>query len=259
MPQLTTTAGFRVFFEPRDRHGRLCDHLLMITTIVAAFVMIAAPAFAQQAPASQPTEPVIVVAGEGVVQAVPDRAWITVGAESRAASAREAQKRNTDLMTPVLDKLRAAGVPPDAIRTIAYDVQYEWDYSSGKRVGRGYLARNTVEVRVDAVERVGELLEIAGGSGATSLGGIRFDLKDRSKLERDALRQAVADARAKAEAAGAGRVVDRILRIEERGVVPPPSPEPMFRQAAQAQAAQPPIAAGQIEIRADVVLTVTVK
>jgi uncharacterized protein YggE len=233
----------------------------MISTIVAVFVMVAAPAVAQQAPASQPTEPVIVVAGEGLIQAVPDRAWITVGAESRAASAREAQKRNTDLMTPVLDKLRAAGVPPDAIRTIAYDVQYEWDYSSGKRVGRGYLARNMVDVRVDAVERVGKLLEIAGGSGATSLGGIRFDLKDRGKLERDALRQAVADARAKAEAAaaGAGRVVDRILRIEERGVVPPPGPEPMFRQAAQAQAAQPPIAAGQIEIRADVVLTVSVK
>src|SRR4030095_8537470 len=128
-------------------------------------VFLAASAFAQQPP--QPVaEPVVIVGGEGVIQAVPDRAWITVGAESRAPSAREAQKRNTDLMTPVLDKLKAAGLPADALRTIGYDVQYEWDYVNNKRVGRGYVARNTVEVRVDAVERLGELLEIAGGSGA---------------------------------------------------------------------------------------------
>jgi uncharacterized protein YggE len=202
------------------------------------------------------------MSGQGVVQAVPDRAWITVGAESRAPSAREAQKRNTDLMTPILDKLRAAGLPADAIRTIGYDVQYEWEYTNNKRVGRGYLARNTVEIRVDSVERIGELLEIAGGSGATSLGGVRFDFKDRARLERDAMRQAVVDARAKAEAAaaGAGRVLDRIVRIEERGLTDgPPVPVVAFRQAAQAADAAPPISAGQIEVRAEVVLTVVVK
>jgi len=230
--------------------------------ISVPIVFLAASAFAQQPP--QPVaEPIVIVGGEGVIQAVPDRAWITVGAESRAPSAREAQKRNTDLMTPVLDKLKAAGLPADAIRTIGYDVQYEWDYVNNKRVGRGYVARNTVEVRVDAVERLGELLEIAGGSGATSLGGVRFDFKDRARLERDAIRQAVVDARAKAEAvaAGAGRALDRIVRIEERGVATsPPSPVPLMRELAQtAAAAAPPISAGQIEIRASVALTATVK
>ena len=195
--------------------------------------------------------------------AVPDRAWITVGAESRAPSPREAQRRNTELMKPVQDKLRAAGIPADAIRTTGYDVQYEWEYVNNKRVGRGYVARNTVEVRVDAVERLGELLEVAGGSGATSLGGVRFDFKDRARLEREAIRQAVVDARAKAEAvaAGAGRALDRIVRIEERGVASSPPPVPMLRELAQtaAAAAAPPISAGQIEIRASVALTATVK
>ena len=107
-------------------------------------------------------------------------------------------------MTPVQEKLRAAGIPADAIRTIGYDLQQEWDFVNNRRVSRGYVARNTIEVRVDAIDRVGELLEIAVGSGATSVGGIRFDLKDRAKLEREALRLAVADARAKAEAAAAG-------------------------------------------------------
>jgi uncharacterized protein YggE len=197
------------------------------------------------------------------VLAVPDRAWITIGAESRAPSPREAQRRNTELMKPVQDKLRATGIPADAIRTVAYDVQYEWDFVNGKRVGRGYVARNSIEVRIDDIDRIGEYLEVAVGSGATSLNGIRFDMKDQAKLERDALRMAVTDARQKAEAAaaGAGRAIDRILRIDEQGGVTPPVPVRFMREAAQAAAADaaPPIAAGQMEIRARVSVTAALK
>jgi uncharacterized protein YggE len=226
--------------------------------ITALFVAL--PAYAQQPTA--PAEPVVVTSGEGLVQAVPDRAWITISAESRASTAREAQKRNTDAMTPVLAKLKSSGVAADAIRTIAYDVQYEWDFVNGKRVGKGYVARNSVEVRVDSVDRVGEYLEVAVASGATSLGGVRFDLKDRSKLEREALRLAVADARAKAEAAaaGAGRSVERIIRIQEGAIEGGPVPVPRFRaEQATVLGAAPPIETGQTEIRARVTLTAVIK
>ena len=234
---------------------RLAILLFLISLIPSA-------AAAQQTPAL-PSEPVVVVIGEGLVLAVPDRAWITIGAESRAPSPREAQRRNTELMKPVQDKLRAAGIPADAIRTVAYDVQYEWDFVNGKRVGRGYVARNSIEVRIDSIDRVGELLEVAVGSGATSLNGIRFDMKDQGKLEREALRMAVSDARAKAEAAaaGAGRSIDRIMRIDEQSGVMPPVPMPYLRQSAQAAAADaaPPIQAGQMEIRARVAVTAVLK
>ena len=223
-------------------------------------LFIAMPAYAQQPTA--PADPVVVTNGEGFVHVAPDRAWITISAESRASSAREAQRRNTEAMTPVLSKLKSAGVAAGAIRTVAYDVQYEWDFVNGKRVGRGYVARNSVEVRVDNVERVGEYLEIAVTSGATSLGGVRFDLKDRAKHERDALRLAVADARAKAEAAaaGAGRSIERIVRIEEGPIEGGPIPMPrVMRQELQVAAAAPPIETGQTEIRARVTLTAVIK
>ena len=103
------------------------------------------------------------------MQAVPDRAWITITAESHGSSPREAQRRNTEAMAPVQDKLRAAGISADAIRTVGYDLQQEWDFVNNRRVSRGYVARNTIDVRVDAVDRVGELLELAVGSGATSV------------------------------------------------------------------------------------------
>src|SRR4029453_14562909 len=206
-----------------------------------ALLTFTSAAEAQQT--TTPIEPVVVTSGQGVVLAVPDRAWITISAESRAPGPREAQRLNAEAMRPVQDKLRAAGIPAEAIRTTAYDVQYEWDFVNNKRVGRGYVARNSIEVRIDAIDRVGGYLEIAAGSGATALGGIRFDLKDQAKLEREALRLAVLDARAKADAAaaGAGRIVDRILRVEEPGVD------------------VPPISAGQMEIRARATVTAALK
>jgi hypothetical protein len=127
-----------------------------------------------------------------------------------------------------------------------------------RRVSRGYVARNSIEVRVDAIERAGDLLEIAVESGATSVGGIRFDVKDRARLERDALRLAVQDAYAKARAAAeglGGARLGRLVRIEEHGVVsPPPLPVLGAREALQASDA-PPVAPGQIEFRARVTLT----
>ncbi len=231
-----------------------------MTRIAVAACFLLIPVLARaQAPVPSGDAPAIVVVGEAVVQAVPDRAWISVGAESRASSAREAQRRNTELMTPVLEKLRSAGLPPDAIRTIGYDVQYEWDFVNNRRVGRGYVARNTVELRIDNVERVGEFLEIAAGSGATSLGGVRFDLKDRSQVQQNALRLAVEDARGKAQAvaAAAGRTIDRIIRIEEQPMNE--GPRPMFRTAMAEAGSAPPISTGQIEVSAVVRLTAALR
>ena len=234
--------------------------------IVVTFLLLSgAPAFAQPPAPAAPEPPLVVTTGEGVIEVAPDRAWITITAESRAGNPGDAQKRNADAMTPVLEKLKAAGVPAEAIKTAGYDLQQEWDYVNNRRISRGYVARNTIDVRVDSVDRVGELLEIAVGSGATSVGGIRFDLKDRAKLERDALQMAVAEARRRADAAamGAGMTVERVQRIDAHPFGgPPPVPRlAMMREqaASAADAAAPPIAAGQIEIRVQVTLTSVLK
>jgi uncharacterized protein YggE len=232
--------------------------------MAAVLLLSGVPAFAQQQPRPDaPEPPFVVTMGEGIVEAVPDRAWITITAESQAGNPREAQKRNAEAMAPVLEKLKAAGVPAEAIRTIGYDLQQEWDYVNNRRISRGYVARNTIDVRVDTIDQVGDLLEIAVGSGATSVGGIRFDLKDRPKLEREALRMAVAEARRRAEAAaaGAGMTVERVQRIDAQPFGPPvPAPRfAMREQAASAADAAPPISAGQIEIRVQVTVTSVLK
>ena len=148
------------------------------------------------------------------------------------------------------------------MRTLAVDLQLESDWVNGRQVPRGYVARNTIEVRLDDIARVGDVIDIAVTGGATTVHGVRFDLKQRESLEREALKRATADARARADAAalGASRAIDRVIRIEESGGRPSPPPLPMMMaRAAEDARAETPIIAGEIEIRAVVVLTATLK
>lgn len=231
--------------------------------VFAAIVCGLARTAAAQAPSpAAPATPTVVARGDGEVRAVPDMAVLVIGAEQLAKTPKEAQAAVAAAMTAVQQRLTGAGVSKDAIRTTAYDVQAQFDYANGRQTLRGYLARHSIEVRVDDISRVGTLLEVAIAAGGTSVQGVRFDLKQRETLEREALTKAVADARARADAmaAGAGTTVAGVLKIEEAGAMPMPEPVMMRMAAAPMMAdAAPPVAPGETVIRASVTLTARLK
>jgi uncharacterized protein YggE len=224
-------------------------------------LVLSSPVAAQPAPPPGPA--VVVTTGEAVVKQAPDRAWVTIAAESRARTAQEAQRLNTDAMTAVVEKIKASGVPADAIQTTGYNLQPEFDYANGKQTLRGYVARNQVQVRVDVLVKAGDVIAAAVATGATNVSGVRFDLKDRATVEREALRLAVRDARARADAAvsGAGVTIDRVLRIEEQRDMGDPRPMPMGVAMMRAEVGQSavPLEAGEIEVRARVTLTAAIR
>jgi hypothetical protein len=230
------------------------------SVVLAALLAIYAPVQAQP-PQGTPPPPAVVTTGEGLVKRAPDRAWVTIAAESRAKTPNEAQRANATAMSAVMQKLRGAGIPPEAIQTSAIDLQPEYDYPNNRRILRGYVARNSLEVRVDDLAKLGEIIDLSVGAGATMVSGVRFDLKDRAGAEREAIRMAVVDARARATAAAAGAdlQVDRVLRIEEHRVSPGPPRPVMTMRAEMAQDSQTPVSPGEIEIRAMVTLTVAVR
>jgi len=228
--------------------------------IVLTLLLVPTAAAAQNAP----EVPVIVTTGQGEVKKAPDRAWVGINAESRSKDPKEAQRLNAAAMNAVTEKLKGLNLAADAIRTTSYELHPEFDYANNRQTLRGYVARNAIEVRVDEIARVGDVLGAAVGSGATSVGGLRFDLRDRVAAEREALRLAVQDARARADAAaaGAGVQVVRVQRVEEQRMFEP-GPRPMMRemaaQGATMDAVAPPITPGTIEIRSTVTMTVAVR
>lgn len=236
---------------------------MKVQTTLAALLLTLGAAHAHAQATLPPAEPVVVVTGEGVVTAAPDQVRASFAVENRSKNPKDAQTQNAKAMTSVQEHLLAAGIPKDAIRTLSYDLHLESDWVNGRQVPRGYLARNTIEVRLDDISRVGEVIDIAITNGANSVHGVRFDLKARESLEREALKRATVDALARAEAAasGAGASIGRVIRIEEPSSGYP-QPMPMMREAmmsAPDSRVATPIVSGEIEIRSRVVLTATLK
>jgi uncharacterized protein len=233
--------------------------MLKMMSLAVMCTWLALPLAAEE---PQPPVPSITTTGEAVVRRAPDQAFVTIAVETRARSPRDAQRQNAEGMTAVQQRLSAAGVPKDVIRTIGYSIQQEFDFANGRRTPREYVARNGLEIRVDAVERTGDVLDVVVQAGATNVSSVRFDVKDRAAVEREALRLAVVDARARADALaqGAGRTVDRVLRIDDaRQSVAPMMMQMEMRARAVPGDVATPLEAGTIDIRAQVALTVAIK
>jgi len=198
-----------------------------------------------------------------LIQRPADVAWTQIGVEARGTKPEEARQRAAEAMTSVLAALKRI-VPQEAIKTSAYSVAPEMEYVAGAPRLKDYLARNRVEVRVDDLEKLSAVMDAGVSSGASSVSGLRFDVKARPELEREALRLAVQDAmgRAQAIAAGAGKALGPIVRIQETRVSSPQTAT--FEGAGGAGggrgvATPVPVAPGDIDIRAITLMTVSIK
>ncbi len=232
----------------------------MRRVIAVALVLIAAPAAAQQRPNAAVTSSIVTI-GNGTVRRPPDLALVTLTVEARASAPREAQQQNAKKMAAVTTALAGGGVARDALQTVGVRLQQEFDMPGGRRTPAGFLATNSVEVRLTDPARAGDVADTAIAAGATRLDGISFDLRDRAAAEREALRLAVVDARGKADAAaaGIGRSVDRILRIEEEGADGRSRALPALLRMPVGGVNATSVEPGFIVVNASVLLTVSIK
>jgi uncharacterized protein YggE len=230
-----------------------------VLALVLTLPIVQPEAWAQTAPSN---DPVVITSGEGSVKRAPDQAWVTIAAESRARTPGEAQKLNADAMSAVMQRLKGVGLPAEAIQTAGYELRPEFDYANNRQTLRGYVARNAIEVRVDDLPKLGQVLDVAVAAGATSVSGIRFDIKERGNAEQTALQRAVTDARTQANTAAqaAGMRVERVVRIEVQREPTMPPPRPMMQMRAEmAVSAEPPIAPGELEVKIRVVMTSAIR
>jgi uncharacterized protein YggE len=202
--------------------------------------------------------------GEAVIRRAPDRVIITFSTNTRGQSPQEAQAKGSAAMKAVQDAVEALRLSGGQVMTTGLYVGENYENVGSQRVRQGYVANHSIVVRFDDVSRAGEVMTVATAAGATSVGGVRFDRRDRAAVEEEALKAAVGVARARAEAlaAGAGKSLDRVLRIAEERVAFG-GPESYLRSAQMAESVavggSVPVASGEIEIRMRVVLTATIK
>jgi uncharacterized protein len=228
----------------------------MISSLLVAAVLMPAAAQAQVS-ADQPRT--INVGATGTVEREPDRAMILLAVESQAPTAREASQQNAQLMDRVLAALRQAGIRDEAIRTVSYELRPEYSRPERDREPpriASYRTINMVQVRVDAIARVGTVIDAALGAGANRVANLNFELQDAEGARLEALQMAMTTARREAEviATAAGQRLGEPLSINIGQHYPPPRPMAAAPRMEMAMAADvpTPIEGGQLAVMASV-------
>lgn len=200
--------------------------------------------------------------GEAVIRAKPDRAEVTIGVSSHAASAQAASTQNATESSRVIAAVKQALGNEGEVTTSGYSLSPQYDYSDHKAPRlTGYETNNTVSITVDDLGRLGRIIDSATRTGATNVNGISFTLRDPSQVRAQALGEAAKRARANAEALAnaLGMHLANVLQVE-------PTEAPVFRPMSKSFVAEmgratvsTPIEAGNIDVRATVTITMQIQ
>ncbi|MDD9922893.1 MAG: SIMPL domain-containing protein [Boseongicola sp.] len=195
----------------------------------------------------------IVVIGEGRVSASPDMATIQVGVQRNARTAGEAMRLTSTDASNVLAKLKELGVEDRDIQTTNISLSPRFQRSNDGSPPRvtGYIASNSLSVRVRDLDDLGGLLDQVVGQGTNTLNGVFFSVADPDPLRDQARELAVKNARSKAEllASAAGVEVGDVLEINELGGG---GSMPLQRSVLMEASDAVPIAAGEIDFNQSV-------
>lgn len=226
---------------------------------LALATLLSVSAYAQERE-RRPLPPSVTVTGEGIVTAEPDVAEIEIGVVTEAKAAPQASKENAAKLAKVIAEVKKLLGPGDEIKTIGYSLNpnYRYPREGGKPELTGYTATNVVRVRTGALQGVGSLIDAATQSGANKIQRLVFTLKDEDAAKREALRNAAAKAKSKAEdvARALGLKIARVLSVNEGEQAFRPVMRELRVGAVMAQEAAPtPVEAGTVQIRSTVTLT----
>lgn len=180
------------------------------------------------------------VTGEGKVYVVPDIAVISAGVQAQGATVKIAQDQLNKNINAVSAAVKATGVDSKDIQTSGYSIYPTYDYRAGGQKITGYQASSNLTIKARAIDNVNSVIDAATAAGANQVGGISFDVDDKTKAQNEARQKAVAQAKSKAENAAkiAGFKLGRIINYSE-DFGDGPHPIPMMAKAESAGAEVP--------------------
>ncbi|MQT11852.1 SIMPL domain-containing protein [Segnochrobactrum spirostomi] len=232
--------------------GRLVTSVPRSLALAAALAVLA-PLAATSAMADDD----IRVVGQADISVTPDIAVVTGGVTTEALTARAALDANTKAIADVISALKAAGIDAADIQTSAFRIypRYAERTNDGKTPALlGYGVDNQVRVKVRDLPKLGGLLDVMVSAGANEIQGVNYIVSDADKKLDEARRDAIADARRKAElyAQAANVRLGKVDHICEGCSTDSPGPAMMKMDAMPAPVPTEP---GQTTLHVDVIVT----
>lgn len=194
------------------------------------------------------SENTITVYGTGSIEATPDMALAVIGAENTSKRINEAQRENAETISTIVNMLHEMGIPNENIQTADYRIEEEYAFENNTKQFIGYKVTHLLNVLIEPIQKTGAVLDAAVASGANSLSGIQFKVKDPDEYNQTALTLAIEQGKEKAECIA--RALKVPLPRTPQEVTEVVSSSPVYRMLSQYEAT--PIQAGQLRMTAQV-------
>ena len=206
----------------------------------------------------------MVVSGTGKVTAVPDIATISLGIVESGYSLKEAQKSVDAKSNALTSALKRLGIAEKDIKTTSYNVYPEYDYNSTPQKITGYRVSISYSVKVRDFDKINDVLVKATEVGANNIGGVNFEVNEKTKKEKlqEAREEAVKEAKEKAQglAKAANISLGKIINISESQGIDYPRPMASKEIAVGAgEEIKPDIQPGETEISVSISLTYEIR
>ena len=262
----------RTFLPPAERRlmalsfrfSRSLAWLVVLAVVPLAGVQCA-HAQQQMFPTLKDAMPSIMTIGVASTEVVPDIAMISLGVDTERPNAADAARENARAAQVLVSEIKALGIEARDIRTVSISLSPVYDETSGasgrtKQTLRGYLAHNSLNVRVRDVTKAGVLAGQLLDMGANSLEGIEFDYSQKEakydSLRADAIRDALRKANSYVNGLGTNIRLGRVLEIATQPPeTTPVGASPRMLGAAARQSAAVPVEPGVQTLRTEVQVT----
>jgi uncharacterized protein YggE len=226
-------------------------------TVLLLWLVVSTSLAQSPAPASQP--PMIVTGGDARIEVDPDEATVRLGIVRQAPNAKTAQEQANGAATQILAAVKNLGIPAARIQTSRLTLTPVYaprgpNSTEAPRIA-AYTASNIVSVDLDNLTLTGPVIDEGLKAGANQIEGVRFRLKNDAAARERALRQAVTEARRKAEviAETLGVRLAGVQEVSEGGVTIAPREDAAVMMLTR-EAASTPVSPGQVNIHASVTL-----
>ena len=184
----------------------------------------------------------VMVHGNAQIEAVPDELMVRLSVEATDENLTTANDSVAQRVNAALDAIRAAGVPDTDLRALGIQISPVYDWVERQQVFRGHRVSRSIEFKLGELGKWPALVESLVSARVDRIDSVVPGHSQADRLKRDALRDAVADARDRATvlAEAADSALGRVWTISEldRGFAAPRAEAMMMRSADAGGAAQ---------------------
>ena len=160
----------------------------------------------------------ILVTGSATIQSSPDLATLRVGVQSFDKNVEKAVNDNNTKIESIILNLENKGLTEKDMETDQFNISPQREYrNNNPPIVVGYNVSNILTVKIRNLESLGEIMQVAVGSGANTINGLSFSIEDPNPLRQKARGLAMEDALSRAEilADASGVEVGKPISIQE--------------------------------------------